>query len=121
MARVASCTIGALLIYVGGFLYETQEGKIKSKLEGFWIAVDDAQQTLPDRRVAFLREVAWRGGIIFDRVFGDRLFSRRFFVVSIYLSVASLSIWFKMGVNWLVDRYLSQVYYRTVLLQHGYI
>jgi hypothetical protein len=80
---------GGILICVGLFLHEDEEGKFQNKIEEWWIKLSDKQNASRSRVATFMREVAESTGRGFDRLFGSRLFSLRVIPVSIYLSFAS--------------------------------
>ena len=43
--RVTVAILGGLLLYVGLFLHEDEEGRIQNRLEQLWIRIDDLQQS----------------------------------------------------------------------------
>lgn len=73
--RLLAILIGCLLIYMALFLYEDQQGRVQSRLENFWIKIDDAKKYMLSRHIAFMRAVASLLIAGFDRVFGKRDFS----------------------------------------------
>jgi hypothetical protein len=81
--------VGCLLIYIA-FLYEDEEGRVQGKLEELWVRLKDSQDASLSRTTSFLSIVATLTGKSFDRLFGRRLLSLRFLVISVYLSLASL-------------------------------
>ncbi len=86
--------LGVVLICASLFLYEDEEGKFQNKVEEWWIKLSDKQKASRSRVAAFMQGVARLTGMGFDRLFGKRLFSLRVVAVSIYLSVASLLLFF---------------------------
>jgi hypothetical protein len=82
--------LGAVLVCACFFLYEDEEGKIKNKIEEWWVRLSDRQKQSRSKIAAFMQEVARLTGSGFDRLFGRGLFSLRVIPVSIYLSFASL-------------------------------
>lgn len=52
--RVALCSAGILLIYAS-LAYETEDGKIQSLLEEWWVRVDDLRQQALVWHIAILR------------------------------------------------------------------
>lgn len=84
-------TAGVLLIYAS-LSYETDEGKIQSLLELWWIKVDDYRQQSLSRHVAFIKMLATVVTNVFDRLFGDRLISVQAFAVSIGYSFVCMGI-----------------------------
>jgi hypothetical protein len=81
---------GVLLICLGLFLYEDEEGRFQNKVEEWWIRLSDKQKVSRSAVAAFMQEVARLTGRGFDRLFGRSLFSPRIIPVSIYLSIASI-------------------------------
>jgi hypothetical protein len=83
-------TIGVLLICVGLFLYEDEEGRFQNKVEEWWIRLSDKQRVSRSAVAAFMQEVARLTGKGFDRLFGRGLLSLRIIPISIFLSFASV-------------------------------
>lgn len=85
--------LGVILI-CATFVDEGEERRIQSRISdgiaSVWIRLDDAQLASRSRVAAFMQEVARLTGQGFDGLFGRELFSLRFIVISIYLSLASL-------------------------------
>src|SRR5579872_995736 len=81
--------LGAVLIYVSVFTYEDEDRRIQDRVERWWIRLSDKQRESRSRVAAFMQEVARLTGEGLDGLFGRRLLSVRFVVVSIYLSLAS--------------------------------
>ena len=78
-----------VVLMCASFLYEDEEGKIQSRVQEWWIKLDDKQSASRSRVAAFMQEVARLTAQGFDSLFGKRLLSLRFIVVSVYLSIAS--------------------------------
>jgi hypothetical protein len=89
---------GFLLIYAA-LLYEDEEHRIQSKLEALWVQLKDKQEASQSWIVSFLQMVAKLTGKVLDRVFGERLLSIRFLVVSIYLSLASFFLFMAIALK----------------------
>jgi hypothetical protein len=81
--------LGVLLICLGLFLYEDEEGRFQNKVEEWWIRLSDKQKVSRSAVAAFMQEVARLTGRGFDRLFGRSLFSLRIIPISIFLSFAS--------------------------------
>jgi len=82
--------IGSFFLYAGLFLYESEVGSIQNRLESMWVQLED-YAALP-QRTRFMRFVSHLTKAGYDRLFGEKLFSRRAFSVSICYSVASASL-----------------------------
>src|SRR5262252_6583201 len=54
---------GALLLYAGLFLTETEEGRLRNRLEELWIRVDDLRSKAMNLQAALLRQTA---GLVAD-------------------------------------------------------
>jgi hypothetical protein len=89
--RVAIFFSGILLIYAS-LSYETEEGKIQSRLEEWWIRVDDYTQQALSWHVALLKTLASVTSVILDQLFGPRLFSVQSIGVSLCLSSVCIGI-----------------------------
>jgi len=66
---------GFLLLYIGLFLNETEEGQLQSRLEDLWIRVDDLQSRAISRQAALLQQVSKLTSEGLDGLFGRKLFS----------------------------------------------
>ena len=86
--------LGAVLIYLGVFLYPGEEARLQNRIDQWWNQwwpkLDSIQKASRSRVAAFMQGVATVTGRGFDRIFGARLLSLRVILVSIYLSLASL-------------------------------
>jgi hypothetical protein len=78
------------MVLARGFLYEDEEGKIQNRLEEAWVRVDDARAKALSVSTAFVKEVARLSALLFNALFGLKLFSFRAAAVSICLSTASV-------------------------------
>lgn len=87
LATVASL----LLLYAAFFLYPTERNLLQSKLEAWWIQLDDARARADRRRPVLVQRLAATVQRGFDWLFGEPL-SMRFFVVSGLLSMVSFSL-----------------------------
>lgn len=71
------------------FLYENEEGAIQSRLEAWWVRVDDLRRSALSKERAFLVAVAHVASVILDHAFGKKLFSATSLVVSSSYAIAS--------------------------------
>jgi hypothetical protein len=90
--RLLAGMAGLIAVYAALFLYEDEQGKIRNKLEEWWIRFDDEERAALSRHAAFAREMARLGSRGFDLLFKDRLFSRYAFSVSVCFSIASVCL-----------------------------
>jgi len=88
---------GLLLLYVGLFLTETEEGLLNNRLEELWVRVDDLQTIAMTRQAALLQQVSSLVAAGLAKLFGQKLVSIKsvaaclcFAMGSIYLSLALL-------------------------------
>jgi hypothetical protein len=93
--------IGVVLIYAALFTYEDEEDRFQDRIQTWWIRLHDKQKTARSRVAAFMQEVARLTGEGLDQLFGKRLLSLHFVIVSVYLSIASfflliLVIWSRL-------------------------
>jgi hypothetical protein len=86
---------GLLLLYVGLFLTETEEGKLENRLEELWIRVDDLSSKAMTKQAVFLRQITKLVADGFASLFGPKLVSLKaaasclcFALASLYLSSA---------------------------------
>lgn len=98
------CVLTAIVLYPG------EEGKIQSRLEDFWIRVDDSQKSALTRNAAFMRELARWETLVLDKVFGRELVSRRALAVSAQLSLPSV------GVCWSAFRNAHPIPFAAILI-----
>jgi hypothetical protein len=73
--------VGAILVR------EDETRKVTDRLMEWWIRADDAQRESVSRTTAFLRTVSRLVTRLFDRIFGERIFSPRSVAVSLGTSV----------------------------------
>jgi hypothetical protein len=92
LLRGSALVLGALLLYIAVFLYENEEREIESKLEAFWVRVDDAAQGAVSRQLAIAQEFAQLGSRVMDGFFGSSLISVRIVVLSAFLSYTSFLV-----------------------------
>lgn len=82
------CVLTAIMLYPG------EEKRIQSKLEDFWVVVDEYQKLPLSRHAAFMTEVAKLETRFLDRVFGHKLFSFQSVGVSACLSLVAMQLGF---------------------------
>lgn len=88
--RVGIAAVGLILIYVGAFLRESEEGELQNKLEDIWVRIDDAARAAIARHTAFFREIANAMLRPVERLFGPKIATWQAFGVSAMLSLSSL-------------------------------
>jgi hypothetical protein len=94
IARPIEVLLRVFCVLTAIVLYPDEEGKIQSKLEDFWIRVDDFQNQSLTRHAAFVTQVAQLESKLLDRVFGNRLFSVQAVGISFCCSVGMMSLGF---------------------------
>jgi hypothetical protein len=82
---------GLFFAYVAVLVYEDGEKRIQSVLETLWLKVYFLQEQALSAHTAFMRVVAGVLTKIFDRIFGDKLFSLRSVAVSLCYGVAAFA------------------------------
>jgi len=87
--RVVAMAFGLLLISLASLTYEDEENRLQSKVEDWWIQIDDKRTASLSWATLFIQGVARLTDRLFDRIFGKRLFSLRVVGVSILFSIAS--------------------------------
>jgi hypothetical protein len=90
--------LGVLLVYAS-FSYEDEEGKIQSRLEEWWIRIDDFKRQALSSHIAFMKVLASVLTSFLDRLFGVRLFSLQSFGVSMCYSIFWLGIFLMIAVK----------------------
>jgi hypothetical protein len=89
IARPIEALLGVFCVVTAIMLYPSEEGKIQSKFEDFWVRVDDFQRTTLSNHTTFLQQVARLESSWLDRLFGHKLLSARSVAVSLVLSFSS--------------------------------
>jgi hypothetical protein len=92
LLRAVVALVGIALVVAPFLLYEDEERRLKGRLEGLWIRIDDAARESGSRHLAFIREVGATLDRVLSRLFGARLFTPRAVVVSAFLTVCSYSV-----------------------------
>src|SRR6476660_1672441 len=87
---------GVFFLYLGLALTETEEGKLQNRLEDLWVRIDDLQSAAISRQAAFLKQLSALSGAGLNKLFGDRLFSKRSIVASLWFSIASMTFYWIM-------------------------
>ncbi len=92
IGRALAVGVGSTLIASTFLLYETEERRLRSRLEDAWVRIDDASRLAHSRRLAFVREL---GRIVedwFGRVYGEFVVSLRTVILAAFLSVAPIVV-----------------------------
>jgi hypothetical protein len=92
IGQVLAIVLGVVLLAGSMLLYEDDEGKIQSRLETWWIRLDDVRRRAVANEVIFLKGVAETAGRLLDKLYGTRLFSWNVGAVSVMTSAASLRL-----------------------------
>ncbi len=82
---------GVLLLYAS-LSYETEDGKIQSLLEEWWVRIDDFRQGAISFHVAFMKVIASVMTRFMDRLFGNRMLSLQSFGVSACYSIVWIGL-----------------------------
>lgn len=107
---------GSLLILLSVVLYETEEGTIQNKLEEWWVVLSDTESRAVKRHSALVAGVAALAGRVFDRLFGQKLFSLRALGVSGCFSLASLGLVCARGLSGMLSELPTSLYISVVML-----
>ncbi len=86
--------MGLIFMYMGLFLYETEEGTMQNRLEEWWIRIDERRGTEELKSTNFLIQVAALSNRFLDWLFGKQLLSMRMVCVSMCFSLASIYLMF---------------------------
>jgi len=97
-------------------LYETEEGIIQNKLEEWWVVLCDAESRAVKKHAAFVAGVAALASHLFDRLFGQKLFSLRALGVSGRFSLASLGLVCARGLSGFLYDLPISLYASVVIL-----
>ena len=90
LLRPFEALLGIFCVTTSILLYPSEDGKIQSALEDFWVRLDDYQQLTLSRHAAFVTQVAKLESRLLDGVFGQKLISKRALAISVLISIASL-------------------------------
>jgi len=88
--RAVTAVLGLIFVSLASLTYEDEDGRIQSKLEDWWIRLDEGRTASLSWVASFVQGVARACSVGLDRVFSKRLFSARAIAVSLALSVASV-------------------------------
>jgi hypothetical protein len=105
VVRPFEALLGVFCLLTAGLLYPSEDGTIQSRLEDFWIRVDDYQLLAISRHTAFMTQVAKLESAFLDRMFGRKLFSEQSIVVSCWCSLVSFELagtWFARSTHFTV-------------------
>jgi hypothetical protein len=80
------CVLTTILLCPG------EEGQIQSKVEDFWVRVDDYRQLALSKHAAFMTQVAKLETSFLDKVFGPKLISGHALAVSFCCSVTASAV-----------------------------
>lgn len=81
-----------LFLYAAAFTYETEENRVQSVLEEWWLRLAEEDTTSANRAARFLQTVTELTTHVLDRMFGTRLFSVRMVSVSICYAYAASNL-----------------------------
>jgi hypothetical protein len=81
---------GVFIICVRLFLYESEQGKIESKIQDLWNSVREFHPTALSRHVSFMNFIAGSVDKVLNNIFGTRVVSLEAMAVSVCYSIASV-------------------------------
>lgn len=87
--RLVLGLLGCIVLYVGVFFREDEDGRLQSLLESLWIRIDDIQRQTISRHISFFNTVAHVLVSKFDAIFGPALLSPQSITVSVCYGLAS--------------------------------
>lgn len=88
--RCLAVTAGALLLYAGLFLRESEERNVENVLDTWWIRIDDLRRSAIDGHIAITNAAAGLVSHALDRLLGERIWSLRAAATAACLSFVSL-------------------------------
>jgi hypothetical protein len=91
LLRIAATVAGVLLVYAAAFTYPQERKGLRSRLEDWWLKLDEASGSALKQHIVFIRITAATAIQGFDWLFGPPL-STRFFIASGFLSMGSFAI-----------------------------
>jgi hypothetical protein len=112
IARPIEALLGVFCILTAILLYPNQEGAIQSKLEDFWVRVDDFKNLTLSRHAAFMTQVAKLETRFLDAIFGQKLMSGQALGVSFCLANV---VWYLRSIS--LDFELSGSYGKSDMLK----
>jgi hypothetical protein len=92
IARPIEVLLGVFCVLTAIVLYPDEEGKLQSRLEDFWVRVDDYKLAALSQHTVFMRQVASLESSVFDSIFGKELFTEKSLAISFSLSTMSEAI-----------------------------
>ena len=98
--RAIPIAAGLGLVYLAVLTHQSEKDLVQDRLETLWIRIDDLARAGLSKHVAFVRVVSQTFASGLDAIFGRKLFSIRFLVVSVLSSLTML-----MSVDWARCRY----------------
>lgn len=90
VSRLTAVLLGTFAYYVAFFMYEDQEGEWQNRVESLWVAINDHENLTGSKASAVFDKVSAVATSVFDRIFGQKLFSFQLIGVSTSYSYASL-------------------------------
>jgi hypothetical protein len=91
IGRGVGTVAGLLLLYAAVFLYPNERREIHSRMEGWWVVLDDARLHALTRQPVLVQRIGRTSRAAFEWLFGPPL-GKRFFVLSGLLSMISFSV-----------------------------
>jgi hypothetical protein len=90
--KVASLSIGIVLLGLSVMLYEEEQRKVHEWLEALWVELDDQSKPGSVRLARFFSEVARIADLSLSALFGPRLLSLQTFAVTANLAAISFAL-----------------------------
>ena len=101
--NVIGLILGSLLLYSGLFLREDEQGKLQNRLEEIWIRTDDFKVKAVERHTQLVREVINLLLRMISKIWGDKTFTFRAFIVTYLVLQASINfsffVWYAFQYN----------------------
>jgi hypothetical protein len=92
VSRLGPDLLGAVFIWCGLFLYESEAGQIENRLDDLWRDVEARRQRTISAYGAFMRTVAAKTDRLLTGVFGRKLISLRFTIISACATIATVNL-----------------------------
>jgi hypothetical protein len=90
LPRIISGLAGFSFLYMALFMYEDQAGRIQNRLVDLWVRVSAGHERFLGKKAAIIKTSSDIAELGFKWLFGEKLLSVQFVVVSFCMSVASL-------------------------------
>jgi len=74
--RLLAAGAAVVLLYVGLCVYEDQEKALQSRIEDWWIELDDLRRSMTTRHAEFANIISRRANGVLEHVFRGTLFSK---------------------------------------------